>query len=82
MNDVHTIECYGPHWTRFLRRNRFGVIANDFEGGQANARWAMRCDPELLHLAALGDVDGCRDRLAALGIEVSFWLVVALIEEN
>lgn len=78
--NIHTIETYGPHWTCFLRRTRYGNLANDYEGGQVNAAWAMKSDPDLKRLAALGDVDGCHDRLAVLGIEVSWSHVVALIE--
>lgn len=79
--NIHYVEIFPrPHWRRFLRRDQFGRIADNFEARAANTRHAIRNDRRLKHLARAGDVAGCCRRLAKLGIESHAALVAAIIE--
>ncbi|RVI57156.1 hypothetical protein SmedWSM1115_10860 [Sinorhizobium medicae WSM1115] len=79
--NVHRIETFGPHWSRFLRRDHQGRIASyPDDARRANAAHAIRHDRKLKHLVALGDLEAARLRLCDLDIYVSPALVVELIE--
>lgn len=79
--NVHRIITYGPHWTRFLRRDHQGRICNDRDDcRRSNARLAARHDRPLMRLVRLGDVEGVRLRLFDLGIYATTQQAADLIE--